>query len=523
MGKEGKFKWFWQEPDSLALWEKFHKMTPQELAKVDDNIKHALTQKYGNIYWFRPSPGQKPFLESGLVEKFLHGNNSSGKSYTAAADLSYEAIGWSPYRDILPSKYSEKRLWAFSKTFDLQRSSSQVHLFSTDSPNDVGLLPAFSTIEKYGGKVSWNKNSCLNYVKLPTGEVLEFKSAEQQALNLQAAAVDVVWFDEFPPEGTFDEVTARLIRKGGRMVMSFIVEDPDHYIIKGRYRDWEADKEVEGIRVRDISDFHFIGIDDNPSLDEYEKKLAKARLNSGDAVWRFTEGGKFNLVPTGHIVYSDASEDHFFEDLRDQYDPMRTLFRSWDLGFNHPAVVAFQLDKNNRRKYLFSIMGEDVLLTDFIDEVEAYTKHNLPDIRSKYEILPHDAKRQYDTAPQRAFEIFEEKGLERYDIVYTRRDASLENVALSLRENKYKQPMIQIDQQHADLLCKCLLFYTRDSEGIPKRDRYYEHVSDAFKQAEYWIKKGGKVDVLKEFKTPSYHQQVIYGGDQVPQIRRVVH
>jgi len=282
----------------------------------------------------------------------------------------------------------------------------------------------------------------------------------------------------YPPQRMHDEVLARLLRKSGKMIMSFIVEDTtSNYIVQDIYPRQEKDKDTS---------FHFIDVYQNLSLDRDEIERYKKRFTETALHWRFSDGGKFQLRPQGHIVYSDFTELHVTDDLIDQADSLRTLWRAWDLGFTRPACVAFQVDKSGRKNILYALMGKNIQLSDFIDEVESYQKEILPSLTSMLDILPHDANRTYDTSPNTSAMIFKGKKLST-DVVYVKRDTSVILANEELKQISGGIPRVRIDSKHATLLAQTLAGYTRDAKGQPRRDKYFEHISDAFKLGLYYI------------------------------------
>jgi phage terminase large subunit-like protein len=489
--------WWWKDKKMLALWNKIHNMTQEEFAKIDPKVKSDLQYWYGNLFFFKPYPAQKPIVNDDAFSVYIHGNNSSGKSYVAAAKTAYNIIGWNPYYKIPEPKYGNRIIWAFSPSFDIQRTSSQVHLFSTDTPNDIGLLPSIESIEKRGGKVAWGKNRCIDFVRFWDGTLLEFKSAEMKTQNLQASGIDFCWFDECPPNIMHDEILARLLRKSGKMTMSFIVEDATaNYIVQDIYARQGDDPDTS---------FHFIDVYDNLSLEEAEIDRYKKRFTENAMHWRFSEGGKFQLQPKGALVYPDFSERHVVDDLVEQYDPLRTLWRSWDMGFVRPACVGYQIDKFGRKNILFSLMGHNIQLTDFIDEVESYCNEVLPKVMQTMDILPHDANRKYDVSPHSALDIFHTKGLHNVDTIYVKREMSHAQANDELKKFTKGEPMVRLDSKHCTILCQALAVYTRhETTGDPRKDNYYEHVSDAYKLGCYYMMKKVVNSVDVDTKEPEY-------------------
>jgi len=472
--------WWYKDKKMLALWHKIHNMTPEEFANFDPKVKAELQYWYGNLFFFKPYPAQKPIVDDNNFSVYVHGNNSSGKSYCSAAATAYNIIGWHPNHGIAKPKYGDRIIWAFSPSFDIQRTSSQVHLFSTDTPNDIGLLPSIESIEKRGGKVAWGKNRCIDFVRFWDGTLLEFKSAEMKTQNLQASGIDFCWFDECPPQNMHDEILARLLRKSGKMIMSFIVEDAtSNYISQDIYKRQEEDEDTS---------FHFIDVYDNLSLEKEEIERYKKRFTESAMHWRFSQGGKFQLQPKGPIVYPDFNEMHVVDNLTEQYDPLRTLWRAWDLGYSHPACVVFQVDKVGRKNILLAMMGTNTQITDFIDEVATYQTELMPKVLNTMDLLPHDANRRYDVSPHSSAEIFKGKGLQT-DVVYVKRDTSVVLANEELKTLTGGIPKIQIDSKHASMVTETLAAYTRDDNGVPRRDKYFEHISDAFKLGLYYISK----------------------------------
>lgn len=263
--------------------------------------------------------------------------------------------------------------------------------------------------------------------------------------------------------------------------MSFIVEDAtSNYIVQDLYGRNEEDENTS---------FHFIDVYDNLSLEKEEIERYKKRFTESAMHWRFSDGGKFQLQPQGATVYPDFCEQHVEDDLIEQYDPLRTLWRGWDLGFTRPACVAFQIDKNGNKNVLYCKMGKNIQLTDFIDEVNAYQNEVMPEVQSTMDLLPHDANRKYDVSPNTSAMIFKRKRLQ-IDVVYVKRDTSVELANEELKEFSAGTPKIKLDSKHCTTLIQALSSYTRDEQtGQPRRDKYFEHVSDAFKLGLYYISK----------------------------------
>lgn len=480
-------KWWWVTDDGRKLWKYLNSLTIAERNHPDNKSTcDLMLERYGGIYFFKPFPAQLPILQDETQSIFVHGNNSSGKSYAVAACTSYYVVGHSPYYNIPKPKYGDRIIWAFSPVFDIQRSSSQVHLFATDSPGSIGLLPSFKTIEQYGGKVVWAKRAgCLDYVEFPASwgtyrTKLEFKSGEMQEKNLQASGIDFAWFDEYVKQGHHDEIIARLMRKNGRMVMSFILR-PDElatsYVTQDLYTRYLAGD-------NEHLNFHFLAVEDNKSISESERDLHLSRYGSSSKVWRFSSGGFFNLVPYGDKVFPDyVDEIHVKPEVYKLFDPHRRLFISWDMGYKVPCAIGAQLTRDGRLNILFCKIGKNSQILDFIDDVNGVVKELLPNVLVQHDLIPHDSKRHNPNTPYTTEDLFNEVRNNEVTVLYTFRESGFDLCNKRLREIKGGIPIILIDEEHASALKDCLKYYVRSEEdGKPKEDNWYEHPADAFKQ-----------------------------------------
>jgi phage terminase large subunit-like protein len=509
------FIWWWQDKKEYALWKKLNSLSLEAReSKKYKEICKLMIERYGNIYFYKPYPKQEAVHRDTSRYIFVHGDNSSGKSYCVASEIAYEVVGWSPYKEIRKPKYGHKLIWIFTPTFAIQKASSQVHLFSTDSEVDIGLLPRLEKIEEYGGRVIWQKHEkgALESVTFPDGTRIEFKSAEQKALTVASAGVDVVWADELIPKTIYNECIARIIRKDGRFIVSFIVDNPyDNYVVQELYTQYERDIAEKGYSQRS---FHFFAIEDNLSLSPDTIEEKKAQFTEDERVWRFS-GGKFMIHVFGDRVYPSFDEKlHVKDDLYTQYDPTRTIWRAWDLGRKRPVCIAGQFDKFGRLLVFFSHMGKDIQLIDFIEEVSRLTKEILPKAKFFFEILPHDARRGSDLTrhPVTAETIFQAKGLVT-EVMYLHREYAIDIVEDKLRQLKGGEAIIQIDSKYAHPLITCLQAYTRDEKGNPREDGYFENLSDAFKLLVSFLFKNLSESEYddKSDSAPKYFANLYYG------------
>ena len=500
------FKWWYEDDRQFHIWKKLNSLTPSERESKHQRVCEEMVQKYGNIYFYKPHPHQLPVHSDAAKLINIHGQNSSGKSYNAGAFVSEEVVGWSQYRDVKLPPFGIKKIWVVTTSYQIQLNSSQSILFSNEfAPvKDVGLLPSLSTIEAQGGLVVWEKGKragILKRVVLPNQAVeIEFKSMESGSFSMAGGAVDVIWPDEVPPKNIFNELVTRALRKGGRLIMSYLVggepvnkKIPGQWVVDELYPNHLEDIEKTG---HSESSFYFFTVDQNVSLDPQEVKASKSLITSSDLAWRFSEGGKFNIQVHGTRVYDPYEPTiHLREDLVSAFDEFNVLYRAWDLGYARPACTAFQVDKYNRVRIMFSILGEQEVLNDFIPRVERKTLELFPSATVFHECLPHDARRKYDTSPKSSEMIFNDNGLNRYTVIYIHAEDAILDFNKYLQRLIHGEPAILVDMQHAPKTVSCMQLYIRNPDtGEPFKDKYYEHLSDNLKMIAAFLKREGVLD-----------------------------
>ncbi len=415
-----------------------------------------------------------------------------------------------------------KTIWIITSNYGIQTSSSQPLLFSNEyAPvRNIGLLPPLSTIEQMGGEVVWEKSKkhgIVSSVLFPDRKVkIEFKSMESGSFSMAGAAVDLVWVDEICPQDIYNELVTRVLRKNGRIIMSYLVggkpvnkQIPGEWVVKDLFPQYEEDIQRTG--TSNLS-FHFFTVADNHSLDPEEVKALVGTTTASERAWRFSAGGKFNIQAEGTHVFDAFNPDtHLKENLLDDFNDMDILYRAWDLGYARPACTAFQIDKYNRVRIMFSMIGNQEILNDFIERVQARTKELLPQATYFHELIPHDARRTYDTSPKTSEMIFKDSGLTKYTVIYVHAEESILAINKHIGRLIKGEPALLVDPTYAAITANCLQLYLRDENtGKPLNDKYYIHMADNLKMIGAFLKREGvlenhniKFDVNLESLYPS--------------------
>jgi len=180
-------------------------------------------RKFNAVDYFRPYPKQKELFAAGATvrERLLKAANQSGKSYAAAAEVSYHATGlypewWDGWRSDKPC-----RIWVCSETSLVLRDVMQTLLFGPCGIDDdfgSGSVPLDAIV----GKPSMARGITDAYdtcqVRHVSGGIstIKFRSYQAGRKAFQGATLDLIVFDEEPPLDVYDEGLTRINCTGGR-------------------------------------------------------------------------------------------------------------------------------------------------------------------------------------------------------------------------------------------------------------------------------------------------------------------
>jgi hypothetical protein len=192
----------------------------EELKRRADHCIHTYTP--GEVDGWN----QKAFHESEARYRLLFGGNQSGKSRSAAFEISCWLRGKHPYRNI-PSP--PNKIWSISAEYSTLVEGVYRHLWG-DPENRF--IPDWE-IDDVGPNVPQQRLP--TFIRLKNGSQVDFKSAKGDTKareKFQAAEVDLISIDEEVVEAIWTELQARTMARGGQFIISATLVESYDWIVK---------------------------------------------------------------------------------------------------------------------------------------------------------------------------------------------------------------------------------------------------------------------------------------------------
>lgn len=207
---------------------------------------------------YEPYPKQREFHRVGKKyrERLLMAGNQLGKTFAGAAEAAFHLTGhypewWEGLRFDSPV-----RMWCGSETAGVTRDGQQRLLIG--EPGDAeqigtGMIPGdlvLSTATKPNVPGALEKVT----VKHVSGGVstLGFKSYDQGREKWQGETLDVIWFDEEPPESIYTEGLTRTNATGGKVYMTFTPLKGMSRVVRRFLRENSPSRTVVTFTIHDV-------------------------------------------------------------------------------------------------------------------------------------------------------------------------------------------------------------------------------------------------------------------------------
>jgi phage terminase large subunit-like protein len=206
------------------------RMNASSFAKLSDATLRAVLARLDQIdrerrlERYSPYTKQLAFHAGGAAyrERLLRAGNQLGKTYSGAAEMAYHLTGdypaWWPGR-----KWAQPiRAWAGGKDGVSVRDSVALLLLGPPGERGTGLIPKSAIVDIAPSRGIADGVDHVTVRHAGGGNSrLTFKTYDQGRERWQAATLELVWFDEEPPQDIYTEGLTRTNATGGMVYMTF--------------------------------------------------------------------------------------------------------------------------------------------------------------------------------------------------------------------------------------------------------------------------------------------------------------
>ena len=287
------------------------------------------------IFGYKAQDHQIPFHSSTKVGRLFLGGNRAGKTVAGAAEMVMWLTGMHPYQEL---KFKPP-IRARAIAVDFENGVKKIV-----QPEIAKWIPP-SQLKNGSWEDSYEKSS--RTLTLENKSTLEFMSYDQDKDKFAGTSRHLVWFDEEPPEGIYNENLLRLADVGGHWMMTMTPLIDMSWTID---RIYEPSKDGQNPNI----DVFEVNTNQNKYVSQATLDILLEGLDEEERVAR--QSGKYSSF-TG-AIYRDAVDSHnlitsFFDPDQDaRWDDLR---RNWghfgmlDHGFTNPtAFLLGAFDRQGR-------------------------------------------------------------------------------------------------------------------------------------------------------------------------------
>lgn len=291
------------------------------------------------IFGYKAQEHQIQFHSSPKVGRLFLGGNRAGKTVAGAAEMVMWLTGQHQYQQL---KFKTP-IRARAIAVDFENGVKKIV-----QPEIARWIPP-SQLKNGSWEDSYEKSS--RTLTLVNGSTLEFMSYDQDKDKFAGTSRHLVWFDEEPPEGIFNENLLRLADVGGHWMMTMTPLIDMSWTIDRLY---EPSKEGQNPNI----DVFEVNTSMNKYVSQTTLDILLDGLDEDEKIAR--QSGKYTSF-TGAIYRDAVTPDNliptFFDpDSRSRWDDLR---RNWghfgmlDHGFTNPTAFLFGAFDGNGRVVIY--------------------------------------------------------------------------------------------------------------------------------------------------------------------------
>ncbi len=296
-------------------------------------------QNTDRLKHYAPYPKQMEFHTAGADyrERLLRAGNQNGKTFCAGMELACHLTGM--YPDWWPGRRFDRPIiaWAGSDTGETTRDNPQRQLIGLVGEFGTGSIPK-RCIGTH--KAAMGVADLIDYVKIKhvSGgwSTLRFKPYAQGRQKWQGPPIDVVWYDEEPPEEIYSEGLARTIATAGMVYLSFTPLLGMSEVVRRFLMEVSADRHDTNMTIEDAQHI---------PAEEREKIIAGFAPHEREA--------RAKGIPTlgSGRIFPIAQEELSWE--QKPLPPSTIYLGGLDFGWDHPtAAVKCAWDRDSDRFYV---------------------------------------------------------------------------------------------------------------------------------------------------------------------------
>lgn len=299
-------------------------------------LQEKLRRKRENkLNEYCPYAKQKLFHAMGcnIRERLFMAGNQLGKTYSGAAEMAYHLTGL--YPDWWEGRKFDRPVvvWASGITGETVRDTTQRLLVGRVGEYGTGLIPKHCIIGE--PKRALGVPDLLDSVQVRhvSGGISRcaFKSYEKGREKWQGETLDILWFDEEPPEDIYTEGLTRTNATGGFVYMTFTPLLGMSNVVRRFISEPSPDRIVVNMTIDDV--------------EHYTQEQKIQIINSYPAHEREARAKGVPMLGSGRIF--PISED----DIKcEPFNPPKywTRIGGLDFGWDHPtAAVKMCWDRDN--------------------------------------------------------------------------------------------------------------------------------------------------------------------------------
>jgi phage terminase large subunit-like protein len=288
-----------------------------------------------------PYEKQKEFHSTIKRERLFMAGNQLGKTLAGAAEMTYHLTGEYP-EDWKGRRFKRPVMaWASGVTGESVRDTTQRLLMGRPGEYGTGYIPKRSIVgdpKKAMGVPDLLDSVAVRHISGGISR-LYFKSYEKGQQKWQGETLDIVWFDEEPPEDIYTEGLARTNATGGFVYMTFTPLQGMSVVVKKFLTDPTPERAVIRMTIYDVD--HYTEEQRKVIIDSYPEHEREARANG---IPTLGSGAIFPVAESSITVEQFAIPPHW------------ARIAGQDFGWDHPSATCWLAhDRDADIVYLYDV------------------------------------------------------------------------------------------------------------------------------------------------------------------------